>query len=234
MYRAIVEELAAVGRAAGRAPWPPTWWTRVVKAAEALAPRRYSSLHHDLVNGKPARAGGAARSRRPSRPAARVPTPTALAVYAALKPHAATGARPARTPRLTSAGSRAVWRYVAPVPARYAVGIVCLVARHRALAGDSVDGQAGHRRAAGPGAAGAARPLRGRDPPVAVGNGVARLVSRFTIIGAPSGWSPTARPPLRRRADLPAWSLRPLLHRRPHGARGQRREHASARSWASA
>src|SRR6266705_1277751 len=51
MYRAIVEELARVGRAAGvRLPLDVV--DRIAKAAGTLAPDAYSSLYHDLVHGR--------------------------------------------------------------------------------------------------------------------------------------------------------------------------------------
>ena len=88
MYRALVEEVAAVGRAEGVALAPDSV-DSVMKAAEALPATAYSSLHHDLVNGKPlelealhghlVRLGGRHG----------VQTPMAAAVYAALLPHAA-------------------------------------------------------------------------------------------------------------------------------------------------
>ena len=60
-----------------------------MKAAEGLPPSAYSSLHHDLVNGKPleleALHGHLVRLGRRHG----VPTPMAAAVYAALLPHAA-------------------------------------------------------------------------------------------------------------------------------------------------
>src|SRR6185369_9501259 len=48
MYRAIVEELAAIARASGVALDDRVVET-VVKAAEGLAPEALSSLYHDLV-----------------------------------------------------------------------------------------------------------------------------------------------------------------------------------------
>jgi len=88
MYRALAEEAAAVGRAEGVALAPDAV-DDVMKAADALAPTAYSSLHHDLVNGKPleleAFHGHLLRLGRRHG----VPTPMAAAVYAALLPHAA-------------------------------------------------------------------------------------------------------------------------------------------------
>jgi 2-dehydropantoate 2-reductase len=87
MYRALVEEVAAVGRAEGVALGDEAV-ASVMKAAESLAPTAYSSLHHDLTTGKPleldALHGHLVRlgQRRG------VPTPMAFAVYAALLPHA--------------------------------------------------------------------------------------------------------------------------------------------------
>jgi len=88
MYRALVEEVAAVGRAEGIALGADSV-AGVMKAAESLAPTAYSSLHHDLVNGKPleldALHGHLVRLGQRHG----VPTPMASAVYAALLPHAA-------------------------------------------------------------------------------------------------------------------------------------------------
>ena len=88
MYRALVEEVAAVGRAEGIALGADSV-ASVMKAAESLAPTAYSSLHHDLVNGKPleleALHGYLVRLGQRHG----VPTPMASAVYAALLPHAA-------------------------------------------------------------------------------------------------------------------------------------------------
>ena len=88
MYRALVTEVAAVGRAEGVALAADAADV-VMKAAEALPPTAYSSLHHDLVNGKPleleALHGHLVRLGQRHG----VPTPMASAVYAALLPHAA-------------------------------------------------------------------------------------------------------------------------------------------------
>ena len=82
-----VEEVAAVGRAEGVALAPDAVDT-VMKAADALPPTAYSSLHHDLVDGKPleleAFHGHLLRLGRRHG----VRTPMADAVYAALLPHA--------------------------------------------------------------------------------------------------------------------------------------------------
>ena len=60
-----------------------------MKQAAALAPEAYSSLHHDLTEGKrlelEALHGHAVRLGERHG----VPTPMVFAVYAALKPHAA-------------------------------------------------------------------------------------------------------------------------------------------------
>ena len=88
MYRALVEEVAAVGRAEGVALAHDAV-DSVMKAAEALPPTASSSLHHDLVNGKPleleALHGHLVRLGRRHG----VSTTMADAVYAALLPHAA-------------------------------------------------------------------------------------------------------------------------------------------------
>jgi 2-dehydropantoate 2-reductase len=88
MYRRIVEELAAVARAAG-VSLPSDVVETILKNASALAPTAFSSLHHDLVHGRrlelEALHGHAVRLGE----RLGVPTPTVFAVYAALKPHAA-------------------------------------------------------------------------------------------------------------------------------------------------
>ena len=86
MYRAIVEELAAVARAAGVDPGADAV-ERVMGAAAQLGADNYSSLHHDLVHGKrlelEALHGHALRLAEKLG----VPTPMVAAVYAGLKPH---------------------------------------------------------------------------------------------------------------------------------------------------
>jgi 2-dehydropantoate 2-reductase len=88
MYRRIVEELAALARAAGVTLAADVVDT-VMKQAAAIAPGAFSSLHDDLVQGKrlelEARHGHAVRLGERHG----VPTPMVLAVYAALKPHVA-------------------------------------------------------------------------------------------------------------------------------------------------
>jgi 2-dehydropantoate 2-reductase len=88
MYRLILEELAAVARAAG-VSLAGDVVDAVMKQAAALAPGAYSSLHHDLTQGKrlelEALHGHALRLGERHG----VPTPMVFAVYAALKPHAA-------------------------------------------------------------------------------------------------------------------------------------------------
>lgn len=86
MYRAIVEELSAVARAAG-VDLGADPVERVMAAAAQLGADNYSSLHHDLVHGKrlelEALHGHAWRLGHKLG----VPTPMVFAVYAALKPH---------------------------------------------------------------------------------------------------------------------------------------------------
>ena len=86
MYRMIVEELAAVAQAAG-VPLTDGVTDSILTAAEGLAPEALSSLYHDLVQGRrlelEALHGHAVRLGQ----RLGVPTPTVLAVYAALKPH---------------------------------------------------------------------------------------------------------------------------------------------------
>jgi 2-dehydropantoate 2-reductase len=88
MYRLIVEELATLARAAGVTLADDVVDT-VMKQAAAIAPDAYSSLHHDLTQGKrlelEALHGHAVRLGE----RLGVPTPMVFAVYAALKPHVA-------------------------------------------------------------------------------------------------------------------------------------------------
>jgi 2-dehydropantoate 2-reductase len=90
MYRLIVEELAALGRASGVALPADAVDTTLATAAK-LAPHLYSSLHHDLLHGKrlelEALHGHAVRLGE----RLGVPTPMLFAVYAALKPFAEGG-----------------------------------------------------------------------------------------------------------------------------------------------
>jgi 2-dehydropantoate 2-reductase len=88
MYRRIVEELAAVARAAG-VRLADDVVDAIVTTASGLAPTAYSSLYHDLIHGH--RLELEALHGHAVRLGARlgVPTPTVFAVYAALKPHAA-------------------------------------------------------------------------------------------------------------------------------------------------
>jgi 2-dehydropantoate 2-reductase len=87
MYRAIVEEVAAVGRAEG-VTLADDAVDGVMEAAAALAPTAYSSMHHDLSTGKPleldALHGHLVRLGQRHG----VPTPMTFAVYAALRPRA--------------------------------------------------------------------------------------------------------------------------------------------------
>ena len=85
MYRMIVQELAALGRAAAVA-LPADAVETVIGQASSLAPHLFSSLHHDLIQGK--RLELEALHGHAVRLGARlgVPTPTVFAVYAALKP----------------------------------------------------------------------------------------------------------------------------------------------------
>ncbi len=87
MYRTILEELAAVARAAD-VTLGATIVDDVMKAAGALGPDTTSSLHHDLLNGRrlelDALHGHAVRLGE----RLGVAVPTVFAVYAALKPYA--------------------------------------------------------------------------------------------------------------------------------------------------
>jgi len=87
MYRLIVEELAALGRASGVALPADAVETTLANAGK-LAPHLYSSMHYDLTHGKrlelEALHGHAVRLGE----RLGVRTPMVFAVYAALKPHA--------------------------------------------------------------------------------------------------------------------------------------------------
>lgn len=87
MYRAIVDEVATLGRAAGIA-LPAAAAERVMTTANTLDPGNRSSLYHDLAEGKrlelEALHGHAVRLGE----SLGVPMPMTFAVYAALKPHA--------------------------------------------------------------------------------------------------------------------------------------------------
>jgi 2-dehydropantoate 2-reductase len=86
MYRRLVEELAALARASG-VRLAPEVVDSIVRDAGALAPSVYSSLHHDLTQGRrlelEALHGHAVRLGEQLG----VATPMLFAVYAALRPH---------------------------------------------------------------------------------------------------------------------------------------------------
>ena len=86
MYRRLVEEVAALGRASG-VRLADDAVDRTVRDAAALAPHVYSSLYTDLVQGRrlelDALFGHAVRLGE----RLGVATPTLFAVYAALRPH---------------------------------------------------------------------------------------------------------------------------------------------------
>jgi 2-dehydropantoate 2-reductase len=88
LYRTVVAELAAVGKAAG-VRLPPDVVERTVGAAAGLGAGARSSLYHDLAAGKRLELEGlhghAVRLGR----TLGVPTPALSTIYAALKPHAA-------------------------------------------------------------------------------------------------------------------------------------------------
>ncbi len=86
MYRLLLEEVAALGRAAG-AGLPDGIVDTCVQFLDALGPTAYSSLYHDLTRGKrlelEALHGHAVRLGERYG----VPTPMLFAVYAALRPY---------------------------------------------------------------------------------------------------------------------------------------------------
>ena len=86
LYRRIVTEIVAVGRAAG-APVHDDMLEQGMSFLDGVAPNAYSSLHHDLTQGKrlelEAHHGHVVRLAERHR----VPAPTVFAVYAALLPY---------------------------------------------------------------------------------------------------------------------------------------------------
>ena len=87
MYRVLLEELAALARAAGVA-LPPDTVTTLLAAATALAPETASSLQNDLLAGKRLELEGLHGYAVRLGERLGVALPTVFAVYAALKPHA--------------------------------------------------------------------------------------------------------------------------------------------------
>ncbi|HKA62074.1 MAG TPA: 2-dehydropantoate 2-reductase [Methylomirabilota bacterium] len=86
LYRRIVTEIVAIGRAAG-APVDESMLDQGMKFLDGVAPNAYSSLHHDLTQGK--RLELEALHGHVVRLAERhqVPAPTVFAIYAALRPY---------------------------------------------------------------------------------------------------------------------------------------------------
>jgi 2-dehydropantoate 2-reductase len=86
LYRGVMEEVAAVGRARG-VPLPADAVERALAFARSLHPAMQSSLAHDLAHGRrleiDALSGAVARYGREGG----VATPLSFAIYAALKPH---------------------------------------------------------------------------------------------------------------------------------------------------
>ena len=142
--------------------WRPTWSTRSCATPGRSRRAVYSSLHTRPHAGPASGARGAARSRGAAGRAPRRGHADALrrlrrapAARRRCQPGEARLSRPvAPTP------AREVWRCLHRYRVRYALGIVCLAAATGAVAGDSVDGEAGHRRAARRGRGRPARPLR--------------------------------------------------------------------------
>jgi 2-dehydropantoate 2-reductase len=86
LYWRIVTEIVTIGRAAG-APVDESLLEQGMKFLDGVAPNAYSSLHHDLTQGKrlelDALHGHAVRLAERHA----VPAPTVFAVYAALRPY---------------------------------------------------------------------------------------------------------------------------------------------------
>ncbi len=85
MYRAILEELAAIGARTG-AGMPPDVVDRLMAAAEALGPETTSSMHHDLTSGKRLELEGLHGHAVRLGERLGVATPALSAVYALLLP----------------------------------------------------------------------------------------------------------------------------------------------------
>jgi len=92
LYRMVVEELAAVGLAAG-VRLPADIVDRIVGAAAGLGAGARSSMYHDLVAGKRLELEGLHGHAVRLGEKLGVPTPALATIYAALKPNVA-GARP--------------------------------------------------------------------------------------------------------------------------------------------
>ena len=94
MYRLLLEEMAALGRAAG-VELPDAIVDTCMQYLDALGPTAFSSLHHDLIHGKrlelEALHGHAVRLGERHG----VPTPMLFAVYATLRPYRDGGPGPA-------------------------------------------------------------------------------------------------------------------------------------------
>lgn len=98
MYRRIIDEMVALGRAE-RVALAPDYAEQCMGTLDAVGANAFSSLHHDLVHGK--RLEVEALQGHAVRLGARhgVPTPTLADAYALLRPHrdgAAGGGAPAR------------------------------------------------------------------------------------------------------------------------------------------
>jgi 2-dehydropantoate 2-reductase len=91
LYRAVVEELAAVGAAAG-VRLPPDVVDRIIGAAAGLGAGARSSMYHDLAAGKRLELEGLHGHAVRLGQKLGVPTPVLGVIYAALRPHVA-GAR---------------------------------------------------------------------------------------------------------------------------------------------
>jgi 2-dehydropantoate 2-reductase len=87
LYRVILEELAALARAAGLA-LPADTVERIMTIAAGLAPETASSLQHDLLAGNRLELEGLHGHAVGLAARLGVPLPTVFAVYALLKPHA--------------------------------------------------------------------------------------------------------------------------------------------------
>jgi len=174
MYRRIVEELAAVARAAGVTLSDGVVDT-IMKGAAGLAP---TPSPRSTTTSSTAAASSWRRC-----------TATPSAWRAPRRAHA-DRVRRLRRPQAARAGSAADPCRSRRRARRLAVSRALCARRalsrrgHRLLAGDPVDGQARDRRARPRGRRRRPRRLRRLDPGARPANGVARLGSRFAILGA--------------------------------------------------
>ena len=186
MYRRIIDEMVALGAAEG-AGLADDYADQCMTILDAVGANASSSLHHDLTHGKrielEALQGHAVRLGERHG----VNTPTLRDVYAALRPHRDGAPALGRRARIAYTGrmspARRLWAYLLRYRGRYAVGILFLIAATGVSlcipwtiknAIDAIRHEGG-------------APLPryvGIILLLAAANGVARMGSRFAMLGA--------------------------------------------------